>query len=182
MWCKTRRCRLSWVKDRYVAGPDERYEHEILQPQRVHELIERAKGVTREGRRLLVGTSYGGRRVPDDSVCAVSDFLLMHGNGVTDPSQIGEMVDQARALPSYRPMPVLFIEDDHFDFDKPSNNFTVALSRFTSWGYFDPGQGAGGGAAAGDYAEGFQNVPVNWTINTPRKRGFFDLLRDVTGA
>lgn len=159
-----------------------RYEHEVLQPHRVHELIERAKGVTREGRRLLVGTSYGGGRVPDDSVCAVSDFLLMHGNSVTDPDRIGEMVDQARALPSYRPIPVLFIEDDHFDFDRPSNNFTVALSRFASWGYFDPGLGAGGGAAAGDYAEGFQNVPVNWTINTPRKRDFFDLLQEVTGA
>ena len=36
------------------------YDHEILKPQRVHELIELAKGATRGGRRLLVGTSYGG--------------------------------------------------------------------------------------------------------------------------
>lgn len=160
----------------------QRYEHEILQPHRVHELIELAKDVTKDGRRLLVGTSYGGGRVPDDSVCAASDFLLMHGNGVTDPNRIAEMVDQARALPSYRPMPVLFIEDDHFNFDQRSNNFVSALSRYASWGYFDPGEGAGGGAASGDYVEGYQNVPINWGINTPRKQAFFDLLQKVVGV
>ena len=62
----------------------QRYEHEILQPHRVHELIEQAKAVTKDGRRLLVGTSYGGRRAPDDSVCGVSDFLLMHGKPMTN--------------------------------------------------------------------------------------------------
>ena len=139
-----------------------RYDHEILQPHRVHELIARAKSVERGGRRLLIGTSYRGGRVPDDSVAAVSDLLLMHGNGVTEPDRIAQMVDEARALPSYRPMPILFIEDDHFDFDRPHNNFTVALSRHVSWGYFDPGGGAGGRAAFGDYVEGYQNVPVNW--------------------
>ena len=159
-----------------------RYEHEILQPHQVHELIQQAKEVTSSGRRLLVGTSYGGGRVPDDSVAVVSDFLLMHGNSVTDPNRIGEMVDQARGLATYRPMPVLFIEDDHFSFDQPRNNFTVALSRYASWGYFDPGEGAGGKAAFGDYVEGYQNIPVNWGMNTPRKQGFFDLLRSVTGA
>ena len=159
-----------------------RYEHEVLQPHRVHELIGQAKGITRAGRRLLVGTSYGGRRVPDDSVAAASDFLLMHGNGVTDPNRIAEMVEEARSLPSYRPMPILFIEDDHFDFDEPHNNFTAALSRYASWGFFDPGEGAGGKAAFGDYVQGYQNVPVNWAVNTPRKRAFFDLLRPVTGT
>ena len=159
-----------------------RYEHEILRPHRVHELIGQAKEVTRNGRRLLAGTSYGGGRVPDDSVASASDFILMHGNGVTDPNRIAQMVDEARALPSYRPMPVLFIEDDHFDFDRPQNNFTAALSRYASWGYFDPGEGAGGRAAFGDYREGYQNVPVNWRSSTPRKRAFFDMVREVTGG
>ena len=115
-------------------------------------------------------------------MAAASDFLLMHGNGVTDPTRIAEMVDESRSLPSYRPMPVLFIEDDHFNFDQPLNNFTSALSRYASWGFFDPGEGAGGKAAFGDYIEGYQNVPVNWGMNTPRKRGYFDLLREVTGS
>ena len=35
--------------------------------------------------------------------------------------------------------------------------------------------------AYGDYIDGFQMVPVNWTINTERKQGFFRLLKEVTG-
>ncbi len=96
-----------------------RYDHDILKPDRVHELIDRVKARTRDGRRLLVGTSYGGGTVPDENVVRASDFLLMHGNGVNDPARIAEMVRQARAVPGYRPMPILFNEDDHFDFDKP---------------------------------------------------------------
>ena len=160
----------------------QRYEHEILQPHRVHELIARAKEHSVGGERLLVGTSYGGGRVPDDSVCGVSDFLMLHGNGVTDPARIANMVVETRVLPSYTPKPIIFTEDDHFNFDEPFNNFTAALSREAGWGYFDPGAGAGGQSASGNYSDGYQNIPINWDINTPRKRGFFDLLRKVTGA
>ena len=55
-------------------------------------------------------------------------------------------------------------------------------NRRAGWGYFDPGPGAGGGLSAGNYVDGYQNVPIDWSINTPRKRAFFDLLRQVTGA
>lgn len=159
-----------------------RYEHKILRPNRVHELIEQAKRIGRDGRRLLVGTSYSGGRVPDDSVVAVSDFVLMHGNGVEDPDRIAQMVDEVHTLPSYRPMPILFNEDDHFNFDQSHNNFIAALSRHASWGYFDPGEGAGGRAAFGNYVDGYQNPPVNWHINTQRERAFFNLLHEITGS
>ena len=79
-------------------------------------------------------------------------------------------------------MPIVFNEDDHFDFEQPANNMLAALASYASWGYFDPGQGAGGRGAKGDYVEGYQNVPVNWGINTPRKRAFFDLVREVAGG
>ncbi len=159
-----------------------RYEHPVLQPERVHELIERAKARTRGGRRLLAGTSYGGRgRIPDPNVAAASDFLLIHGNGTADPDLIAKQVERARAVDGYRPMPILFNEDDHFDFERPWNNFTAALSRRASWGYFDPGAGAGGAGARGNYVDGYQLVPVNWGINTPRKRAYFDLVREITG-
>ena len=159
-----------------------RYEHEILQPHRVAELIERAKSHQHNGRRLLVGTSYGGGRVPDDDVAGISDYIMPHGNGVTVPSRISEMVDETRALPSYTPKPIIFTEDDHFDFDKADNNFMSALTSYASWGYFDPGEGAGGTSVFGDYSDGYQNVPINWTINTDRKRSYFDFLREVTGV
>jgi hypothetical protein len=101
---------------------------------------------------------------------------------VPEPARIAEMVDQTRALPAYRQMPVVFNEDDHYDFDRPQNNLLAALSRYASWGYFDPGEGAGGRSARGNYVDGFQNVPVNWRINTERKQQYFRLLREITGG
>jgi hypothetical protein len=152
-----------------------RYDHPILKPERVHELIERVKKTTRDGRRLLVSTSYGGGTIPKENVMRVSDFLLLHGNGVSDPKKISEMVRKTRAVPGYRAMPIVFNEDDHFDFDKTLNNFTAALSERASWGYFDfrmKGEG---------FDDGYQSVPVNWKISSDRKRGFFKLLREMTG-
>ncbi len=158
------------------------YEHEILQPARVHELILVAKEITADSRRLLVGTSFRGRSVPTDAVVAASDFLLLHGNGVTDPAFIAEMIAQTRALPSYRPMPIVFNEDDHFAFDQEENNFAVAVVNHASWGYFDPGEGVGGAGAHSDYVEGYQLVPVNWGINTPRKQQFFQMVAEIAGV
>ncbi len=152
-----------------------RYDHALLKPDRVHELIDRVKKIVRDERRLLVSTSYGGGTIPKENVVRSSDFLLLHGNGVSDPKKISEMVRQTRAVPGYRAMPILFNEDDHFDFDKPQNNFTAAVSERASWGYFDF-------RMKGErYEDGYQSVPVNWGINSERKRGFFKLLREMTG-
>jgi hypothetical protein len=150
------------------------YDHPILMPDRIHELIDTAKAMTKDGRRLLVGTSYGGGAIPRENVVASSDYLLLHGNGVKDPKRIGEMVRQTRQVKGYRPMPILFNEDDHFNFDQPSNNFVEAISEYCGWGYFDPGKS--------DYADGYQCPPVNWGINSDRKKAFFGLLKEVTGA
>jgi hypothetical protein len=150
-----------------------RYDHAILQPERVHELIERAKAHRRGGRRFLVGTSYGGGTVAKENVVRASDFLLMHGNGVQQPERMAAMVREARQVPGYRPMPILFNEDDHFDFDMPSYNFRAALGEYASWGYFDPGEN--------NYRDGYQSVPTNWGINTERKRAFFAKLKEITG-
>jgi hypothetical protein len=152
-----------------------RYDHDILKPRRVHELIERVNKRVRDGRRFLVGTSYGGGVIPKENVVRASDFLLLHGNGVNDPARIAQMVRRTRQVPGYRPMPILFNEDDHFDFDRPRNNFLAALGEYASWGYFDfrmKGEG---------FDAGYQSVPVNWGAMSPRKKGFFHLLSKVTG-
>jgi len=149
------------------------YDHAILQRARVHELIERVKATRKYGRRFLAGTSYGGNTVPKENVVRASDFLLIHGNGVSNPDRIAEMVRECRKVPGYRAMPILFNEDDHFDFDKPKNNFFSAISEYASWGYFDPGKN--------DYQDGYQSPPVQWGLNTDRKRQFFARLKEVTG-
>jgi hypothetical protein len=97
----------------------------------------------------------------------------MHGNGVSDPRRIAEMVRQARQVPGYRPMPILFNEDDHFDFDRPHNNLLAALREYASWGYFDYRMAGEG------FAEGYQSVPVDWGICSQRKLGFFGLLKEI---
>jgi hypothetical protein len=153
-----------------------RYDHEILQPARIHELIEQVKSRTHAGCRLLVGTSYGGNTIPKENVVRASDFLLVHGNGVKEPQRIAEMVRQCRAVPGYRPLPILFNEDDHFDFDKPAYNFQSAIFEYASWGFFDfRMQGEG-------FDDGYQSVPVNWGISSPRKKAFFAKLREITAA
>lgn len=152
------------------------YDHEILKPGRVHELIERVKRTERDGRRLLAGTSYKGGAVPQDNVVRVSDFILLHGNGVKDPGRIGEMVRETRAVPGFTPKPVLFNEDDHYSFDKPENNFAAAVKAHVSWGYFDFRR------KGESFDEGYQSVPVNWGLGSERKRGFFRLISEITGA
>jgi hypothetical protein len=159
-----------------------RYEHPILHAPRIHELIDLAAGITRDGRRMYVGTSFRGRSVPTPNVVDVSDVVLLHGNGVTDPELIGEMVTRTRALPGYRGQPIVFNEDDHYAFDQPRNNLAVATAYHASWGFFDAGPGAGGSSARSDYVAGFQNVPVNWAINTERKRTFLQTVRQITGV
>jgi hypothetical protein len=150
-----------------------RYEHAVLRPERVHELILRVR--EKSGGRLLVGTSYGGGAIPGENVVRASDFLLLHGNGVSGPPRIAEMVRQTRQVPGYRPMPILFNEDDHFEFERPENHFTAAIGAYASWGYFDY-RFAGEG-----YEDGFQSVPVDWRIGSARKRAFFRLLAEITG-
>lgn len=152
------------------------YDHDSLKPGRVHELITRVRKTERDGRRLLVGTSYGGGAIPQENVVRASDFLLIHGNGVMDPKRITEMVKQTRAVPGFRPMPIVFNEDDHENFDQPSNNFAAALAEHVSWGWFDyrrKGEGMD---------EGYQSPPVNWGLSSERKRAFFKLLGEMTGA
>ncbi len=149
------------------------YEHKILQPDRVHELIQRVKGTIHDGRRLLVGTSYGGGTIPKENVVRTADFLLVHGNSTPDPKQIAAMVRRTRAVPGYAPKPILFNEDDHYNFDRPTNNFTAAIGEYASWGYYDQG--------TNNYVDGYQSPPVNWGINTERKQGFFKRAAEITG-
>lgn len=153
-----------------------RYDHAILQPERVHELIERVKAMQAPaGHRLLVSTSYGGNVVPRENVVRASDYLLLHGNGVSDPKRIAEMVQLTRKVPGYTAKPIFFNEDDHFNFDVPVNNFTAAIGEYAGWGFFDfRMQGEG-------FAEGYQSIPADWGISSPRKAGFFRLLAEITG-
>jgi hypothetical protein len=52
----------------------------------------------------------------------------------------------------------------------------AASSQYVGWGFFDYR------LAGESYHDGFQSMPVDWTISSARKRGFFNLLARVTGS
>ena len=151
------------------------YDHDILKAERIHELIELAKNIEKKGYRFFVSTSYGGGAIPKPNVIQASDFILLHGNGVSDPDKIVAMVNKTKEIEGYRPMPILFNEDDHFGFDQERNNFKAAVSAYASWGLFDYRMKDEG------FEQGYQSVPVDWGTNSKRKKGFFKLLKEITG-
>jgi hypothetical protein len=154
----------------------DKYDHEILKPNRVNELIEMVKKKEKDGFRFLTGTSFGGGFIPLPNVVKSSDFILIHGNGVTDPDKITDMIDKTRKVNGYSTMPILFNEDDHFNFDNEKNNFTAAIKSYVSWGYFDYRM------KDESFEAGYQSVPVDWGINSERKIQFFNLLKEITGS
>jgi hypothetical protein len=159
------------------------YEHDILKPPRVPELIQLVQEQTRNGRRLMVSTSFGGttsggeRDHPDTPISSAvvkqSDFVLIHGNGPNDPALIKRCIAGTRSLAAYRAMPVLVNEDPNFHFTEPENHLLASVDEYVSWGYYEQGQS--------NYQDGFQSPPVNWTINTDNKKQFFELVKKVTG-
>lgn len=156
--------------------------HPILAAARNHELIALAK--TRSAGRLLVSTSLLALEAPSEAILASADYLLPHGNrihgpeGPLQPSPHGIRLQVAnwRRAAGYRGQPIVYNEDDHFDFDKPDNHFVAAVESGASWGFFDYRR------SRERFEDGFQSLPVDWTISSARKRGFFGLLKEITGA
>ncbi len=158
-----------------------KYDREILFPPRVGELVQRVQQrstgkVNNPAGRLLTSVSMSGDTVPPDHLVTVSDYLLLHGNGTAGPERIREMVDQTRAKDCYAGQPIVFNEDDHYDFDADDNHFIAAVGQYAGWGFFDYRQKDEG------FAEGYQCIPCDWGIGSARKRGFFGLLAKMTGA
>ena len=145
------------------------FTHDIIKPARCLELIARVRG------RLPVSTSFNGGVVPPDAFIAGSDYVLLHGNNVEHPDGIRAMVAAVRASPAYRGQPIVFNEDDHYDFAAPDNNMLAAIGAGASWGFFDYRR------IRERFADGYQSLPVDWGITSERKRGYFGLLANITG-
>ena len=80
-----------------------RYEHNILLPEREHELIERVQRrswdkLSTPAGRLLVSTSMAGGSLPTAAMLETADFVLLHGNQVDEQDAIRQMV---RGLPQF---------------------------------------------------------------------------------
>jgi len=158
-----------------------RWTAETIKPARSHELVARvqtrSKGrVKTPAGRLLVSTSFATPAPIPGRLLQMADYVLYHGNGLATPQAVHARARQIRATAGYRGQPLLINEDDHFDFDKPENNFLAAVEEYSGWGYFDYRQ------IRERFEDGYQSLPVDWGINSARKRAFFSLLAQVTGA
>ena len=153
-----------------------KYELSIIQQDNVDQLISLAQAYSNEqGYRYPVSVSFNGNTLPPVSVVEVSDFILIHGNGVKQPERITEMVELVRAMPEYMPVPIIFNEDDHYEYETENYNMLAAFRAGASWGYFDFRRDSEG------FEAGYQNVPVDWGINHTRKQDFFGKLKEITG-
>lgn len=158
------------------------YDRDIIKADRVHELIALAQARSRQNHHPLpVSVSYNGGSIPRANVVGVADYILFHGNGVQEPTRMVEMIRKVRAMKEFTPKPIVNNEDDrpwrdaHQGWGVEGNNFVACVTNYVSWGYFDFRQ------QDEPFAEGFQSVPVNWQISSPRKRAFFNLLAEITG-
>jgi hypothetical protein len=157
------------------------WKYQILTPARDHELVERIqarsqKRLATPAGRLLVSTSYATSAVPSAKLLNVADYVLFHGNALPTPDAMRSRIRELRSQPGYRGQPLLNNEDDHFDFDKPDNNMLAAIEGYSGWGFFDWRQ------IRERFVDGYQSLPVDWGINSERKKGFFGLLAKVTGS
>ncbi len=150
------------------------YDHDIIKAENVHKLISHIQSITKDGRRLLVSCSQKGCAVPTEEIVRVADYVLIHGNGMKNPQQMPKVIARTRALPTYTAKPIVCNEDDNYRFEDEDSNIILATQDYVSWGFFDFRR-------KGDALnEGFQSVPVDWTISSDRKQQFFDAVKEIT--
>jgi hypothetical protein len=167
----------------------ENWGHPLVAPGRVHELIDRVKGRSSHGRRLLASTSSsGGWEIPHGKWLGAEDVSLPHGNGCT-PQSLKMKIEAIREEDEYvkRPRPIVVNEDSTF-----VENLESAVETGASWGFYCQGFGSAykdlqdwtihGRERKYEDLSGFQTVPVNWSINTPDKKRFFDRLLAITSG
>jgi hypothetical protein len=158
-----------------------------FQPENIHKLIEIVQQTTVNGRRLLAGSSTGGGEdLPYGRWQEIEDFHMPHGNGL-HPAELRRKLQRFKASESYQkqPKPILINEDSVF-----VENLEAAVDEYASWGFYHQGFGSHYKDLMDwtlqeretNYAglTGFQTVPVNWHINDPWKKAFFERIRTLT--
>ena len=158
-----------------------------FQPDSIHKLIEIVQQTTVHGHRLLAGSSTsGGEGLPSGRWQEVEDFHMPHGNGLK-PDALRAKLRRFKARESFQthPKPILINEDSVF-----LENLEAAVDEYASWGFYHQGYGSHYKDLSdwtvqereGRYEDlsGFQTVPINWSINDPWKKTFFERLKKIT--
>lgn len=161
----------------------------LLESEGIHELIELTRNTTRDGKRLLVGTSIHPRNhQPPGRWSDMVDFFLPHGND-SPREKLRSDIQNLKNNKAYldNPRPIL-INEDSIDI----NNLDIAVDEGVSWGFYSQGFGSNYRDFRWDWTlhnrednyaslSGFQTPPINWRINTDFKKKFFNRLKTITG-
>lgn len=171
------------VKNEFRAGDG------LTESQNIHQLIEIVQRATLEERRLLASSSIHPENfLPEGRWQEIQDFYLPHGNSVW-ADELRHQLQRVKASEAYQkaPGPLLMNEDSVY-----LESLDAAFEEYVSWGYYSQGYGCGGWKhgrfdwpaqdreISYEDLSGYQTVPVNWGINTPRKREFFARVKTIT--
>ncbi|MEZ4905276.1 MAG: hypothetical protein R2822_27730 [Spirosomataceae bacterium] len=160
-----------------TLGNKKQYDHDILLYMRVHELINLAKSIEKNGYRYLVSTSFPAMIVPTQNVVDAADFILFHGNALRTATAFSKHIEKVKQAVGNRQMPIVNNEDDNHFFESDTCHFNIALKNYISWGFFDYRK-----KEDPNLKNGFQTIPVDWGINSEAKRAFFNKVKEVTGT
>ena len=124
--------------------------------QNVPELIKLARSYG-----FLSGNSLKGGKVPSSAIIDASSVILIHGNSLSSNSKYKTMIDGVKKSSKYRGQPIIINEAS-----TSSGFLDYCISQGVGWGYYDQG--------SNNYQDGYQSPPINWSINTSKKKSFFD--------
>jgi hypothetical protein len=105
----------------------------------------------------------GGGTVPSNDIISASSIIIIHGNSLSSNSEYKKLFDSIKKSPKYRKQPIVVNEAS-----TKSSFLDYCISQGVGWGYYDQG--------SNNYKDGYQSPPVNWSINTSKKKDFFSAV------
>lgn len=109
------------------------------------------------------GNSLKGGKVPSSSIIEASSVILIHGNSLNSNSEYKTMINGVKKSSKYTGQPIVVNEAG-----TKASYLDYCISQGVGWGYYDQGQN--------NYVDGYQSPPINWDINTPKKKSFFNTV------
>lgn len=106
------------------------------------------------------GNSLKGATVPTSAIMDASSVILVHGNGISSNSGYKSFIDKIKNSSKYKKQPIIINEAS------TGSYLDYCISQGVGWGYYDQG--------SNNYKDGYQSPPVNWGINTTKKKNFFN--------
>jgi len=116
--------------------------------------------------KIPTGNSYKGGKIPSDNIISNSTVILLHGNSLNSESEYTKQLNAVKKSKAYRGQPIIYNEAGTKLF------LSWAIKNKVGWGYYDQG--------SNNYIDGYQSPPINWSINTSKKKAFFNEIQKYT--